>query len=281
MAAKNLLIFSFAFILTCSWTQAQEIAVATFNIRYANQNDIGNLWKDRAPIVSNLIRFHDFDVFGTQEGLLNQLEDISSALPQYTRYGIGREDGKEKGEFSAIFYKKAVFTLLDKGDFWLSETPDKPSLGWDATCCNRICSWVYLQHKPTGKKFYFFNTHFDHQGMVARKESSKLILQKIKNIAGNNPAILTGDLNGDHDSEWYNTLANSGLLKDAYQSVKNPYANNGSFNGFGATIDQKKIIDHVFVSKQFNIRKWGILTDTYHGKYPSDHFPIVAFIEFK
>ena len=263
---------------------AQDLRVATYNLRYINANDSinGNGWTVRSPIIAALIRFHDFDIFGTQEGYKNQLDDITDALPQYVYYGRGRDDGKDKGEHSAIFYKKDKFKLLDKGDFWLSQTPDKPSLGWDATCCNRICSWVYLQDKKTGKKFYFFNAHFDHQGVQARQESSKLILQKIKTIAGKAPALFTGDLNGSQSSDWYKAITNSGLLKDTYFQVKYPYANNASFNGFGATKPgNNEIIDHIFISNDFIAKKWGLLTDTYHGKYPSDHFPVMAEISFK
>ena len=256
--------------------QAQKLTIGTYNIRYDNPKDTGNLWVDRAPVVVSLILFHDFDVFGTQEGYKNQLDDIINALPQYIYYGVGRNDGKDAGEHSAIFYKKDEFNLLNKGDFWLSQTPDKPGLGWDATCCNRICSWVYLQHKKSGKKFYFFNAHFDHQGVQARKESSKLILQKINDIAGNSPVLFTGDLNGSHTSEWYQAIATSGKLKDTYKEVKYPYANNASFNGFGSTKGSTDIIDHIFITNHFTVSKWGVLTDTYDGKYPSDHFPVLA-----
>lgn len=280
MKCKIWLAVAFLFLSAVS-INAQTITVASYNLRYDNPRDSGNLWVNRAPIVANLIQFHDFDIFGTQEGLQNQLDDISNALPQYNRYGLGRDDGKDKGEHSAIFYKKDEFNLLNKGDFWLSQTPDKPSLGWDATCCNRICSWVYLQHKKSGKKFYFFNAHYDHQGVVARKESSKLILQKISDIAGNSPAIFTGDLNGGHKSDWYQALATSGKLKDSYNEVKNPYVNNASFNGFGSTRRSYEIIDHIFITNNFTVEKWGVLTDSYFGKFPSDHFPVVAVLTIK
>jgi len=260
---------------------AQDLKVATFNVRYANRSDTGNMWVDRAPMVASLIEFHDFDIFGTQEGLKNQIDDMKNALPAYTYYGKGRDDGQDKGEHSVVFYKKDKFTLLKSGDFWLSETPDKPSLGWDAKCCNRICSWVYLQDKKSKKKFYVFNAHFDHQGVVARIESSKLILQKIKAIAGNEPVIFTGDLNGDHASKWYKTLLESEQLDDTYRQVKNPYTNNASFNSFGASLKRSNIIDHIFVTKHFTATKWGILSDSFHGKFPSDHFPVVAIISFK
>ena len=260
---------------------AQQLTIGTYNLKYDNPKDTGNLWVNRAPVIAALLRFHAFDIFGTQEGYKNQLDDIANALPQYSYYGAGRDDGKDKGEHSAIFYKKDEFKLLNKGDFWLSQTPGQPSLGWDATCCNRICSWVYLEQKKTGKKFYFFNAHYDHQGVQARKESSKLILQKIKDIAGKSPVIFTGDLNGSQQSEWYQAVANSGVLKDTYKEVKYAYVNNASFNGFGHNNDSADIIDHIFTTTHFTATRWGVLTDTYHGKYPSDHFPVLAEVNFK
>ena len=281
MIKLNNFILSIAAVFSIYFLPAQELTIGTYNIRYDNPKDTGNLWINRSPVVASLIRFHDFDIFGTQEGYKNQLDDITNALPQYVYYGIGRNDGKDKGEHSAIFYKKDDFNLLNKGDFWLSQTPDTPSLGWDATCCNRICSWVYLQHKKSGKKFYFFNAHYDHQGIQARKESSKLILQKINNIAANEPVIFTGDLNGSHKSEWYQAIATSDKFKDTYKEVKYPYANNASHNGFGSTKDSTDIIDHIFITKHFSVSKWGLLTDTYHGKFPSDHFPVLAEVIIK
>ncbi|MEO7961992.1 MAG: endonuclease/exonuclease/phosphatase family protein [Ginsengibacter sp.] len=277
--AKLVIGVSLAFFTTS--INAQKMIIGTYNLRYDNANDSGNLWTKRAHVIADLIRFHDFDIFGTQEGLINQLNDVSGPLPQYARYGRGRDDGKDKGEHSAIFYKKEKFTLLDKGDFWLSQTPDTPSFGWDAVCCKRICSWVCLNERVSGKKLYFFNAHFDHQGVVARKESSKLILEKIQSIAGDWPAIFTGDINGSHESEWYQYLSSSGFLFDTYTLVEYPYANNSSFNAFGAALTGNEIIDHIFVTKHFAAVKWGILTDTYHGKFPSDHFPILAEVLIK
>ena len=271
----------FLFISFTGASYAQQMIIGTYNIRFDNKRDSGNLWADRAPIVAALLRFHDFDIFGTQEALKNQLDDISNALPAYSRYGLGRDDGGEKGEHAAIFFKKAKYRLLNKGDFWLSQTPEKPSLGWDATCCNRICTWVQLQDIKNGKKFYVFNAHFDHQGVQARKESSKLILSKINALAGNHPVVFMGDLNGDHESEWYRTIAHSDRLKDSYFQVKDPYVNSSSFNGFGTAKNGKEIIDHVFVSSAFKVEKWGLLTDTYNGKFPSDHFPVYVRLTLK
>ena len=259
---------------------AQTLRVASYNLRYDNKGDTGNLWVNRAPIIGALVAFHDFDIFGTQEGLQNQLEDLQKQLPEYAWYGRGRDDGETKGEHSAIFYKKDKFDLVDKGDFWLSQTPEKPGPGWDAKL-NRICSWIKLKDKQTKKTFYFFNVHFDHQGVQARVESSKLILQKIKTIAGSNTVIFTGDFNGGHNSEWYKNIAQSGFLNDALKLAKNPYVNNGSFNSFGHNVSSKEIIDHIFLSNGLAVNKYGILTDTYHGKYPSDHYPVMVVLDWK
>ena len=171
--------------------------------------------------------------------------------------------------------------MLKSGDFWLSETPEVPGKGWDATCCNRICSWVYLQDKKTKKKLYVFNTHYDYQKDLARNESSKLVLKRIRNIAGDQPVIFMGDLNGDNSSEWYQKIQGSGILKDTYKIAPDPYANNPSFQDFGKDVLDSGIIDHIFVSNHFSVKKWGILSDTYHGKYPSDHFPVLAEVVLK
>jgi endonuclease/exonuclease/phosphatase family metal-dependent hydrolase len=274
------LIFLITTFFVAQVSISQELVVGSFNIRYDNPKDSGNLWKDRMPVVAALVRFHQFDVVGTQEGLRNQIDDLQQTLTEYTHYGLGRDDGKKKGEHSAIFFKVEKFNLLDKGDFWLSPTPEKPGPGWDARL-NRICSWVKLQEKKSGKSFYFFNVHYDHQGVEARKESSKLILEKIGQIAGKEPVILAGDFNGDHQSEWYKTLAEGKGLKDSYHLASTPYVNNGSYNSFGKSLGRKEIIDHVFVSSAFSVNRYGILTDTYNGKFPSDHYPILVSLSMQ
>src|SRR5262245_41149806 len=200
----------------------QTFNVASFNLRYENSRDSGNLWKDRAPVAAALIRFHQFDIVGTQEGLKNQLEDLQHSLPEYAYYGVGRDDGQQKGEHSAIFYRKDLFTVKDSGSFWLSEHPDRPGFGWDAKI-NRICSWVKLKPKSGEKQFYVFNVHYDHQGTVARIESSKLMLEKIRQIAGSKPVLLTGDFNGNHESEWYQAINKSQYLKDVLPQAKITY----------------------------------------------------------
>ncbi len=273
-------------MLVIDTLRAQQLTVATFNMRYSIEKNHkfdstrGEDWARRGPVAASLVRFHEFEIFGTQECLLHQLEDLSTWLPDFKYVGVGRDDGIKAGEYTAIFYNTERFRALDHGDFWLSETPEKPSMGWDGTCCHRMCTWVHFEDLDSGNSFYFFNTHFDHQAIVARQESSKLILAKIKDIARDNPVIFMGDLNGDHESEWYKTLAESQILLDTYKQVDEPYANNGSFNGFGRRNSGNMIIDHVFTSKHFKTEKWGILTDTYHGKFPSDHFPVLVKLKF-
>jgi endonuclease/exonuclease/phosphatase family metal-dependent hydrolase len=256
--------------------------VATYNLRYDTPKDSLDQWKNRVTPIAQLIQFHEFDIFGTQEAIKNQLDDLSKQLPQYERYGLGRDDGKDAGEHSAIYYRTERFELVNKGDFWLSETPDKPSLGWDAPSNIRICTWIQLKDKASKKSFYLFNAHYDHRGIQARKESSLLILNKIAAIAKDKPVILMGDFNGDNNSDWYKSLEQSDLLRDTYHMVKTPYALQGSSNGFltGEKFPVgNTIIDHVFVTKHFKGYKWGILTDTYKGKFPSDHFPVMTVLE--
>lgn len=276
MKIKSIVVYVVG-LLFATTSFAQTFTVGSFNLRYDNPRDSGNLWIDRLPRVASLIAFHDFDILGTQEGLQHQLDGLQTLLPGYTYYGIGRDDGALKGEHSAIFVKKDAFTIVNKGDFWLSETPSKPGFGWDARI-NRICSWVLLKHNKTSKQFYCFNVHYDHQAVIARKESSKLILEKIKTIAGTTPVVLTGDFNGDHNSAWYQLIANSGVLLDTYSRVANPYKPNGTFQGFGPNLNPDQVIDHIFTTPQFSVSKWGVLTDSYNGKFPSDHFPVLTQI---
>ena len=190
--------------------------MATFNLRMDTEKDGVNAWPNRKEMVKGLIRFHDFDIFGTQEGFKHMLDGIAE-LDGYAYIGAGRDDGEDAGEHSAIFYKTSRFDLLDKGNFWFSETPDVPGKGWDATCCNRICSWGKFRDKESGKVFYFFNSHYDHQGKVARRESSKLLIARIKQIAGTDATVFaTGDFNAVPTDEPMVTLASDGLLLDWY-----------------------------------------------------------------
>lgn len=282
---------------------AQEIRVGSFNLRYDNPADSLNNWNYRKETVTKMITFHDFDILGTQEGLEHMLLFLDDNLPQYERIGVGRNDGKTSGEYAAIFYKKDKYELLDKGNFWLSETPDKPLKGWDAVL-PRICSWGKFKEKSSSKIFYFFNTHFDHVGVKARSESAHLILDKIQSIASGIPVILTGDFNVDQHSASFKVFEESSLVDDAYDLAPLVYGANGTYNGFNTDVNSDERIDHIFITSNIQAIKHGILTDIYHlqedkvknviqhgdfpkeitlevqeGRLPSDHYPLLAVLK--
>ena len=253
-----------------------KIRVATFNLRMDTPRDSLNAWPNRKEFVKQLIRFHDFDIIGTQEGFAHQLEGITE-LQEYIYTGVGRDDGKKAGEHSAIIYKKDRFTLLESGNFWLRETPDVPGKGWDGTCCNRIASWAKFRDKTSGKTFYFFNVHYDHQGVVARRESSKLMLRKTTEIAKNAPVILTGDFNSTPESEQIVELKT--IFKDSYDvTEQQPYGPVGTFNSFRLNSKMQDRIDYIFLKGNFRVLKYGALTDFRDGRFPSDHLPVMADI---
>ncbi len=254
---------------------AQQFIVATYNLRYDASGDVGNLWKDRHPHLVQLIKFHGFDIFGTQEGLKHQLEDIKQQLPGFEYIGVGRDDGKDKGEHSAIFYSIDKFDVVKQGNFWLAENTELPEKGWDAVL-PRICTWGLFKDKHTGFQFFLFNAHFDHVGVEARKESAKLIIQKAHELGSGTPMIITGDFNVDQRNESYQVLNNSGEVTDAYELSPLKYAPNGTFSGFDINRVSDSRIDHIFVSPPFTVVRYGILTDSYQGKLPSDHFPVLV-----
>lgn len=249
------------------------LTIATYNLRFNNPNDAINAWPNRKEDVKALIRFHDFDIFGTEEGLIDQIRDLAE-MTEYAYTGKGRDDGKEAGEHSAIFYKKDRFKLLASGDFWLSETPEVPGKGWDAKCCNRICSWGKFKDLRTKKQFYFFCAHFDHQGVVAREESGKLMVKKIREIAGNSPVISVGDFNSTPETVQIKEMQT--ILRDSYQVTETPpYGPVGTFNAFKFNAPLKHRIDYIFVSPGIRVLKYGVLTDSKEQRYPSDHQPVM------
>lgn len=270
---------SILLVLILSVSSAQTYNIATYNLRYDNPGDSLDLWKNRYTHLADLVKFYNFDIFGTQEGLKHQLGDLISVLPEYDYIGVGRTDGQEAGEYAAIFFKTSQFKLLDKGTFWLSTVTDKPNVGWDAAL-PRICTWGKFSDRDSKLTFFVFNIHFDHRGVQARMESSKLLLSKIPEIAGKSPAILTGDFNIDEKNEGYLLLKNSAILRDAYDIAEVKLAPNGTFNGFNVNGKPEGRIDHIFLTKQFEVQKYGILTNTYNGRYPSDHFPVMVKIKY-
>lgn len=257
------------------------IRVMSYNIRYATAADGEDRWELRKDRVAGLIRYHQPQLLGVQEALLHQLKDLEKALPQYSWYGVGRDDGKEGGEYSAIYYQPALFELLNKGTFWLSPTPEVPSKGWDAAII-RICSWVKLREKATGREFYYFNTHFDHVGVQAREKSAELLVRKIREIAGATPVIVTGDFNTTSDTPAFANLVQGELLQDTRKVTQTPpYGPEGSFSTFDVANELGRLIDFIFVSKAFEVLQQAVLTDSQRGKYPSDHLPVLAVLEWR
>lgn len=259
---------------------AVVVHIASFNLRMDTPNDGDNAWPHRKEMVKGLIRFHDFDICGTQEGFKHQLNDILE-LSDYAYIGGGRDDGMDAGEHSAVFYKKSRFEVVKSGNFWFSETPDVPGKGWDATCCNRICSWAKFREKASGKEFFVFNVHYDHEGQVARKNSSLLLLDKIRQIADYHPVFVTGDFNATPDSEPIQIIANDGKLKDSYSVTQQPpYGTVGTFNSFKLDMSIQTRIDYVWVSDNITVEKYGVLSDMQYGRFPSDHFPVMVRARF-
>lgn len=264
---------------------AQELYVGTYNIRYKNKDDSikGNVWTKRCQVMCDQINFESPDVFGAQEVLVEQLRDMLVRLDNYSYVGVGRDDGKEAGEYAAIFYKNDRVKLLDTGNFWLNETPDVPKLGWDAACI-RICTWGKFKDLRTKKKFYFFNLHMDHVGVVARREAAKLVVSRIKDIAKDTPVVLTGDFNVDQKDEIYTIFTQSDILKDSYDHARIRFAENGTFNSFKMDVSTNSRIDHVFVSPSFKVEAYGLRTDSYWAKgrrNPSDHYPVLVKLRFR
>ena len=278
---------SFVYIPFQEKETANELSftVLSFNIRYNNKGDGVNAWPNRKEKVAALIQFHDVELAGLQEVLIGQMEDMKNLLPGYGWYGVGRTDGKNKGEFSPVFYLKTRLHLMDSGTFWLSETPDKPSKGWDAAL-NRIVSWGKFRDKKTQNVFYFFNTHFDHKGKNARKQSAFLILQKVKEVVGNNPVILSGDFNAETNEPPYQVLTDrsSSLgLFDAKEITNMPfYGPNTTYGGgFDEACKPGKKIDYIFIKNNVEVLRHGVLTDSWEGICPSDHMPVMAEIYLK
>lgn len=261
---------------------SSHIRVMTFNIRYDEPQDKENAWPNRKELVASMIRFHHADLVGVQEALARQLKDLDRLLPDYSWVGVGRADGKAAGEFSAILFRKSRFKYLESSTFWLSETPQVPGAGWDAAY-PRIVTWVKLQELQTGKIFFHFNTHFDHRGVRARNESARVLLDQIRQIARDLPVVVTGDFNFTESSDGYQLLTGknsekSSALRDArYISEHGHHGPTSTFNEFKAIVPGKKI-DYVFVKGRIRVLQHGVLSDTWDGRFASDHLPVLAEI---
>jgi endonuclease/exonuclease/phosphatase family metal-dependent hydrolase len=279
-------IFKIVFLLVPSITLAQaDFNIMTFNIRLNIAADSSNAWEFRKDKVFSQIRFYDIDILGIQEGLIGQVNDLKSTMTSYEFVGEGRDDGKEKGEFSGLFINAAKFKVINSGTFWLSLTPDIPgSKSWDAAI-TRVCTWAFLSDNTDKHKFYVFNTHLDHMGSVSRIESIKLILSKIDEMALDYHAIFMGDMNSSLDEAPIKTiLADSNkipLLNSADMSVSGHYGPSGTFNNFKSQEVDNRPIDFIFVTRNFQVLKHATISESWKGHFSSDHFPVIAKLRFQ
>ena len=251
----------------------------TYNIRLDLASDGDNGWPRRREMVAALIRHEAPDLLGMQEVLLGQKRDLEQALPEYAMVGVARDDGREKGEFSPIAFRRVRFTLVDSGTIWLSETPTTPSKGWDAAY-PRIATWALLRDQSTGQTLRVLNTHFDHVGVVARHQSSALLsLWLSQGEWARLPTILMGDFNSAPDGSAYRLLTGSPSLRlrDARLISRTPaFGPPGTFNAFKIDSNPAAPIDHIFLSDRFSVEGYSVVTQHWGGRLPSDHYPVVA-----
>jgi len=283
---KSLLRSLLPFLFFTAAFGAEPLRVMSFNIRYANKADAADAWSQRTELFFNTVNAFGPDLVGFQEVIAVQHDALTAHLTDYAFVGVARDDGKRKGEWSPIAYRKSRFAALDHGNFWLSETPEViGSKSWDAAI-TRICSWVRLRETATGREFLFANTHFDHKGVVARQEASRLISARLPLIAAGLPAILTGDLNIDEDNPAYAVLTRPTAPTairwiDSFRAVyptRSP--DELSFNGFkGGTVGSR--IDFIFHTADFTATAAAIDRTSRAGRYPSDHYPVTAVLQFK
>ena len=276
---KKILTTLFVALMMCNIATAKspiEIKVISFNIRTIAR-DGDNNWENRRHATRNMLNMHTPDLFGLQEAMKPHLKYLDKFFPQYSRVGVGRDDGKMAGEVMAIYYNTERFDLLDSGTFWLSETPDKVSKGWDAACF-RTVTWVQVRDKESRKKFFYFNTHLDHRGRVAQTESVKLIIEKIKEIAGPRATvILGGDFNVVPEDEIFAPLTE--FMHTARTSATET-EDKGTFNAFNHQ-KPRSLIDHVFYrGRRIRCNEYHVLDGDYGAPYISDHYPIEVVVTF-
>lgn len=280
MIKKHAFVIVVVFTLFSVSLTSQNTKAMTFNIKYDNTGDTINNWNFRKTKMVALIQHYNPSFLGIQEGLHNQVNYLDSNLPNYNYIGVGRDNGKEKGEYSAIYYNKNNFKVIKSSTFWLSTTPNKISVGWDASM-ERICSYALFQHKKTKQNYWVFNAHFDHIGVEARKNSAKLIIEKIKSLNTENyPVILMGDFNvTPPNTATITTIKN--YLEDSYTvTAEKPYGPKGTFNGFTDKIVKDRI-DYIFV-KHLNVLSVQIIDDRLdNNKHISDHLPVLTTLTTK
>ena len=257
--------------------EAEGLKVMSYNIRLGSANDGTNAWPMRYPATLEMIEDQAPDVFGVQEAYDFQVLFIKENCRNYNCVGVGREDGKSKGEHMSIFWNKKTISLLKSGTFWLSETPKKPSKGWDSKHY-RTATWALMKDKRTGKKFYFVNTHLDHRGVLAQKNGLALIVSRINEINPlGYPMVLTGDFNVKPNNP---VLTDLDKIMQSSRKVARKTDNHHTFNGWGkAKSDQ--VIDYIYFSGFSDCIEYQTITKSYADrKFISDHFPIFATLKF-
>lgn len=260
--------------------QAQSYKVMTYNIRYDNPADGVNSWGNRKENVYALLKKYDPDIIGVQEALNHQLKDIESNLSGYAWVGVGRDDGKEKGEYSAVLYRKSKFDIIEQKTFWLSETPDVPgSKSWDAAI-TRVVTWIRFKDKKSGKTFQLFNTHFDHIGKEARKNSALLIQKWIGEALKkhNDEAIVTGDFNIERSEEPYTVMMRP---ENALIDTRPASETSGTFCTFDVNGPPCKGIDYIFTTSKWASSQYAVIKDNNGTNYPSDHLPVMVTVALK
>ena len=272
-------ILSVFILLTISSSiYSQPHSIISYNIRYDNNWDVENSWEIRRKRISEILIQYSPSIIGIQEGLLNQVQYIDSSLINYDYVGVGRDDGKEKGEFCAIYFDTTRCVLLKNSTFWLSGTPDTISIGWDAAL-ERICTYGLFKDRITRKEFWVFNTHFDHIGIIAREKSSELILKRINKINSQSlPVILTGDFNSIPNSPPVQEIITE--LSDALQiSSEKLQGPRGTFNGFNEDLPIEKRIDYIFTNKLKVLSYTHINDRLDNNRHISDHLPVMIKIQ--
>ena len=277
---KTLTLFTLL-ILTVTLSAQTCLQVMSYNIRQSLANDRSNNWCYRRGASERMVKVVRPALIGTQETCPEQRQFLDSVLVGYKSVGVGRDDGKNAGEAMAVYYDTAVFTLQNWGTFWLSETPDVVSFGWDAAC-RRTCTWAYLKLNATGQTVAFFNTHLDHVGHVARREEVKLIAQKIKELVPdeNIPVILTADFNTPADNPIFKPLKE--IMQEARSTCpitdrRNTFNNWGKTEGGDINSDGEECIDHIFFRGMEGL-VFKVHTENYGAPYISDHYPVSALL---
>ncbi len=260
----------------------ETVRVLTFNLRYLNNSDKGaKAWTERRDAVAEVIKKDASDFIGVQEALRVMLDDVKARVPGYGELGVGREDGKQKGEYSAILYREAAWEVSASGTFWLSDTPEVVASSTWGNKVTRICTWGRFKHKASGKELFVFNAHFDHQSQPSREKSAALVLQRIRDRGSNAPVIVTGDLNATPENAAVTVLQKGPpVFTDAWLSLhrETPAAEAGTFHDFSGRQDRGHI-DYIFSSPEITPVESAILHDGKDGKYPSDHFPVRATLK--